>query len=438
MSPGEVREFNVSVTVPHDCCTLSLTLLATGLDGCSKAEVSDTATATCPVLFKPAISVTKQCQPDNIEQSLQPGDNMFNTGTVKNTGDVTLVGVTLVNNINGVPTTFLGPISLAPDQEVNYKTTFLIPPDLCGDNVIIATGHPLCDDTVTVSDSANTKCKILTMPMIMVEKICPTLPVSAGNVFTFSGRVINVGNVALTDITVVNDMPKSGTPVFSLATLAPGASAEFTGSYTLAEVCCEVVDVLTAKGKDRCTGKGVENTASAVCPVLHSPRIEVTKSCSGGLDSFSGIVKNTGEINLTNVVVRTVSGETTGSTLLGPIELGPGETASFSGTVANDGPVEATGNSVCQGIQVIARATCAGPEPVGPLSIDNVSVNGGQIALSWKAIPGRFYRVEGKSDTAEATWQPVPGEIQATGTTAEKTDVPADGSAGFYRVIQLE
>jgi len=41
--------------------------------------------------------------------------------------------------------------------------------------------------------------------------------------------------------------------LFSLATLAPGASAEFTGSYTLAEVCCEVVDVLTAKGKDRCT-----------------------------------------------------------------------------------------------------------------------------------------------------------------------------------------
>ena len=184
MAPGEVREFNVSVTVPNDCCTVSTTLLAIGVDGCSKAEVQDTATATCPVLFKPAIQVTKVCQPSDIEQSLQPGDNMFNTGTVKNTGDVTLVDVTLVNNINGVPTTFLGPISLAPDQVVNYKTTFLIPPDFCGDNAIIATGHPLCDDTITVTDSANTKSKILTMPMITVEKICPTLPVSAGNVFS--------------------------------------------------------------------------------------------------------------------------------------------------------------------------------------------------------------------------------------------------------------
>jgi hypothetical protein len=274
--------------------------------------------------------------------------------------------------------------------------------------------------------------------MIMVEKICPTLPVSAGNVFTYSGRVINAGNVALTDVTVVNNMPKAGTLVFGPVTIAPGASAEFTGSYTLPNVCCEFVDVLTAKGKDRCTGKEVQNTASAVCPVLHSPKIEVTKSCSAGVDSFSGIVKNTGDINLTNVVVRTVSGESTGSTLLGPIELAPGETASFSGTVANDGPVEATGNSVCQGIQVLARTTCAGPVAAGPLSIDNVSVNAGQITLSWRAVPGRFYRVEGKSDTAEATWQPVPGEIQATGTTAEKTNVPADGSAGFYRVIQLE
>jgi hypothetical protein len=114
--------------------------------------------------------VTKVCEPDNIEESFQPGDTMFNTGTVKNTGDVTLVGVTLVNIINGVPTPFLGPISLAPDQEVNYKTTFLIPPDFCGDNAIIATGHPLCDDTITVSDSANTKCKILTLPMITVRR----------------------------------------------------------------------------------------------------------------------------------------------------------------------------------------------------------------------------------------------------------------------------
>ena len=231
-------------------------------------------------------------------------------------------------------------------------------------------------------------------------------------------------------------MPKSGTLVFSLATLAPGASAEFTGSYTLPEVCCEFVDVLTAKGKDRCTGKEVQNTASAVCPVLHSPKIEITKSCPGG-DSFSGVVRNTGDINLTNVVVKAVSAESTGATLLGPIELAPGETASFSGTRA------ATDRRGYRQLSVprnpgILPGELRRASAVGPLSIDNVSVNAGQISLSWQAVPGRFYRVEAKSDAAEVEWQPVPGEVQATGTTAEKTDVPVDGGAGFYRVIQLE
>src|SRR6185369_2532048 len=119
----------------------------------------------------------------------------------------------------------------------------------------------------------------------------------------FSGSVSNTGNVTLTNIVVVNSQPVANTPVFTLASLAPGAVANFSGSY-LAPTNCSVADTLTASANSRC-GAPVSDSASATCPILTTPQIAVTATCPGtavvpgGLITYSGTVRNSGNITLT-------------------------------------------------------------------------------------------------------------------------------------------
>ena len=47
----------------------------------------------------------------------------------------------------------------------------------------------------------------------------------------FGGLVSNPGNITLTNILVFSSQPSNNTPVLGPITLAPGASAPFTGSY---------------------------------------------------------------------------------------------------------------------------------------------------------------------------------------------------------------
>ncbi|HEV8541540.1 MAG TPA: hypothetical protein VGR78_04035, partial [Verrucomicrobiae bacterium] len=63
---------------------------------------------------------------------------------------------------------------------------------------------------------------------------------------------------------------------------------------------------------------------------------------------------------------------------------------------------------------------------------------GGSVGLTWTAIPGRFYRVDSKVNDLGSQWQALPGEIQATAETAEKTGIARSGKSAFYRVVQLE
>lgn len=106
---------------------------------------------------------------------------------------------------------------------------------------------------------------------------------------TFSGTVTNTGGVELTGVTVVDD---SGTPgdtaddqtVFGPATLAPGESQPFSGSYT--PPASPSTDVVTATG-DFTVGDvtdTVTDTAEATCELIDCA-VEVDKqiSCDGGL-----------------------------------------------------------------------------------------------------------------------------------------------------------
>src|SRR6185295_7578055 len=122
-------------------------------------------------------------------------------------------------------------------------------------------------------------CPVLTSSHITVTHLCPAAPVAPGSLLTYSGTVGNTGNVTLTNIVVVDDQ-NPGVPVFTLATLAAGATANFTGKFTVpASAVCEFTSTVTASAADQCGGNSVTASAPATCPVLTTPRVVITQEC---------------------------------------------------------------------------------------------------------------------------------------------------------------
>src|SRR6185436_12820269 len=110
---GAVASFTGSYPVPVGCSTTSSST-ATGRSICGVA-VTNTVSATCPILTTPAIEVTLACP------ATPPplGGTLTYTGTVKNSGNSTLTNVLVVNNRTGNTPIFTA-ATLAPGQTANF------------------------------------------------------------------------------------------------------------------------------------------------------------------------------------------------------------------------------------------------------------------------------------------------------------------------------
>jgi hypothetical protein len=371
------------------------------------------------------------------------------SGTVSNAGSITLVQVTIVNTQPSAGSPVWGPITLAPGESASYSASYLMPPDSCGTDTVTAQGLDACT-FAPVANSVTTTCPVLTTPRIAVTKNCPSQPTPRGGVFTFTGIVSNPGNVTLTNVVVTDNYQadcysRTNGPVIGPITLAPGASVNFSGSYTAPMSCCEVIDTLTASGQDRCSGTRTAATATALCPLVSTPRITVTRVCPetqvpvGGVFTYSGSVSNAGDVVLTNVYVLS-SKPNTSTSVLGPIDLAPGQTEVFSGSytvTANSNPAAdtatASGTDICQGQTVTATANCLGP--VFPLSITSVTLTNGIATITWAAIPGGVYTLQLKTNRQDSNWISIPGNVTASGTTASKNDAVGSAAQRLYRVM---
>jgi uncharacterized repeat protein (TIGR01451 family) len=442
LAPGATANFTGSYQVPWNCCVSSSTVTATGRDICTGLTVTDTYTATCTALTVPKIVVTKVCPPT----VTRTGDLLEYSGTVSNAGNITLVDVTVVNTQPSIGSPVWGPIILAPGESVSYYASYIVPPDFCGTDTVTARGLDACNFAPVVN-SVTTTCPVRTTPRIFVTKSCPPTPTPHLSPLIFTGTVSNPGDVTLTNVFVVNNRPTNNTPVIGPITLAPGQSVNFAGSYITPEYCCDIVDTLTARGRGRCSGEQVAATATAICPLLNTPRISVTKDCPptlvpvGGLLVFSGSVSNSGDTVLTNVYV--VSSQPAPNTpLLGPIELAPREKKTFSGSytvTANSNQqldtVTARGMNTCAGTTATATANCFGPVlENGPLIL-SVTLAGDMATVTWAAAPGTVYSLQRKTNSADPNWINVPGNVTASGNTASKSESVGSARQRFYRVM---
>ncbi len=371
LAPGASANFTASFIAPADACSVSSTVTAAGFDSCAGTAVSATASAVCPLVTSPKIVVTQSCpaNPPN------PGGVLAYTGTVSNAGDVTLTNVVVSNNLSGAAPVFTA-ATLAPGAIASFTGSYLAPTNCTTASTSTATARSICG--VAVTGAASSSCSILTEPALLVTQSCPPISVAPGGILKYSGVVSNTGNITLTNVVVVNDRTGS-TPVLTVAVLAPGAAANFTGSYVTHGDCCLDSSTVTATGHDTCTGALVTDTATKTCPLLTSPKIVVTKTCPTRLDlpgtaqlslpgaplTYSGTVSNAGNITLINV---TVVNDYTGpaAPVVGPIVLAAGQSLSFTGSYVvgadfcGTDTVTALGNDLCSGATVTnsVRTTC--------------------------------------------------------------------------------
>ncbi len=373
LAPGEGTTFSDSYTVPLDSCgPYPDTFTASGADKCFGVIVTDFDTQACVGTNSPRLTVIKRCP----AVPAAPGQVTTISGVVSNAGNVTLTNILVFDDQPAPNTLLLGPIALAPGQSAGFTNSYRLPPNCCTYvDTINASGKDKCFGK-TVTASATVVCPTATDPQIAVTKTCPPQPVPLGEPLIFSGIVSNAGNITLTNVTVVNDQPSNNTPVFGPITLAPGETANFIGSYIVPTDICDsnILDTLTARANNLCNGGSVSASHLAICPIVPTPRLVVTKNCPanpvppGGLLEFSGIVSNAGNITLTNVIV--VNDHPTNNTpVFGPVMLAPGQSTNFSGSyhVCPEccppyvDTLSASGAQICNGSNVSATATAYCP-----------------------------------------------------------------------------
>ncbi|WP_323986710.1 DUF7507 domain-containing protein [Microbacterium plantarum] len=244
------------------------------------------------------------------------GDIATYTFVVRNAGDVTLRDVSVTDALPGLSAVAYGSWPdtagvLAPGQSVTATATYtLTQADRDAglvDNTATATGTPPTGDPVTHEDEFE-----LPVPQAPGIALVKT-GVREGGELTYSFTATNTGDVTLTDVAIVDELPglselSYGDWPASAGVLAPGQSVTATATYTPTQA-------------DRDAGL-VENTASVTGtppagdpvtdedefdqPLPQGPAIELTKS--GELDGdrirYTFTVTNAGDVTLRDVAIQ--------------------------------------------------------------------------------------------------------------------------------------
>ncbi|OOG68709.1 hypothetical protein B0E43_22090, partial [Algoriphagus sp. A40] len=307
----------------------------------SEEEATDSATETVAVNGAASIDLQKDgtYEDTNSDGAASAGDRITYVFTVENTGNVTLTNIS-VSDVNPLVTVTGGPIvSLAPGQSDSSITGeyTLTQADIDGGsftNTATATGEDPNEDPV--SDDDDDEQTFGQRPSLDIEKDAdqPSYD-EAGDVLTYTLVVSNNGNVTLEDIVVTDPQAAitSGSPI---ASLAPGASATITASYTVSQADVDAgsfTNVATATTSYK--EQPLTASDNATVNATQRPNIEFQKVGDYEDTNNDGVVNvgdkityvftvlNTGNVTLTNVTVTDSNPAV--SVTGGPITLVPGQ-----------------------------------------------------------------------------------------------------------------
>ncbi|WP_423920222.1 beta strand repeat-containing protein [Frigoribacterium sp. 2-23] len=387
----------------------------------SLGTVSANASSTRPITPAGTLSLAKTGALANGATGVA-GDTVNYTFTARNTGTVTLNGVSISDPHAGLSAISYGTWAsgtagtLAPGQSITATATYrLTQADVDAGSVPnSATVAGRTPANAAVSATAGSTVTVTPKPALTVAK-AGSLPAgstgAAGSVVSYTFRLSNTGSVTLTRVAVTDPLPglsaiSYGTwPSGTAGTLAPGQTVVATASYTVTQADVDagsIANTATGTGTtpsgDTTTGRG----ASSV-PLASAPGLALTKSVApgagAGRTAYSGKAGDT--------LVYTFSGQNTGNVTLTAVGItdplpGLGTIAytwpGTAGTLSPGQTVRGTASYTLTQADVDAgsvanRATIRGTTPSGTSSTASASAtqalaSSPSIALVKSAVMG--------------------------------------------------
>ena len=288
-----------------------------------------TASEIVEIILTPAHATVKT------ETSTGPyavGDTITYDIVVTNTGNITLTGVTLTDNIATVGTCApVQPASLAPNGTMTCSATHVVTQaDVdSGSYVNTATGDsnqtPPNTSTVTVNFPQNP-----THTTVKTET--STGPYIAGDTITYNIVVTNTGNITLTGVTVTDNSATVGscTPA-QPASLAPNGTMTCPATHIVTLTDINNGSYVNAATGD--TNQTPPNTNTVTITFAAAPALTTVKSETstgpyivGDTITYDIVVTNTGNVTLTNVTVTDGSATVGTCTPVQPTSLVPNAT----------------------------------------------------------------------------------------------------------------
>ncbi|MCR1785275.1 DUF11 domain-containing protein [Nocardioides carbamazepini] len=331
----------------------------TGPDGGDVTSPEDT-TSTDTVEPDPGLAVEKSAQlttDEGTAGAADEGDVITYSFEVTNTGNVTMTNVAIDDVLPGLsPTSPLQVATLAPGADTTFTATYTVTQaDVDAGtpvhNSAVAEGRaPDGATTTSVPDTTDTAV-VAADPGLAIDKTAMLGDANAngtadkGEVIAYTFTVTNSGNVTLSGVKVTDLLAglTAVSPV-SVATLAPGADAVFTASYTTTQADVDrggsIDNSATAAGNapnDDPVTSDPDTTGTNLVPgapgiVLDKKSVLDDTNGNGKADvgeeiAYTFEVENTGNVTASNVVVTDpeVSDITPASAT-----IAPGDTVTFA------------------------------------------------------------------------------------------------------------
>ncbi|MGV8886286.1 MAG: DUF7507 domain-containing protein [Microbacteriaceae bacterium] len=325
------------------------------------SAVNDVAASSNTVIVNtvepaPALTVTKTA---DVSGTGDIGDVITYTLTVRNTGNVTLDGVTVDDSLPGVTVDALpwddvanAAHALAPTESISTEARYTITQaDLNAGRVRnVATADAFTPKDAAVSGTSGTVDTpvLAAAPALVVTKTGTASSSRVGGVITYDFTVTNTGNVTLSGVDLVDAMPgltgltftswKNG--ALASGVLDPGDSATATATYTilLSDVDAgSVVNTVNGIGQPP-RGAATIAPATATVSLAPAPGLRVAKTGTlgsqtgavGDTITYSFEIENTGNVTLSGVVLSDALAGVTAPVMTWPATarvLQPGETA---------------------------------------------------------------------------------------------------------------
>lgn len=328
---GETMHCTVTHKVTQadlDATQISNIATASGTDPNGQTVTAPSGPAVSTADLAPALTVSKVGSPASVSVV---GEAITWTVIVANTGNATLEDITLADSLAGLSAftcDSTSPYSLAPGKELTCTATSVVTQDQINaadetatppvgiENHVDVTAHDAND--TPAEGSADSHVGVQHKPAVTLDKsVSPETFDGPGQTATYTFVITNTGNVALTDLTLADPLPRLSTIVCDTplagATLAPGGRITCTATRDSLQLAVDLGRItntatVTASDPDRSTTVSAQD--DAVLTAVQRPSMTLTKSADveevhavGDVVTYTMVMTNTGNVTLENVYV---------------------------------------------------------------------------------------------------------------------------------------